>query len=433
MTERHDSRDPSRLGPGVAGRGARGHLGLVDDEGRPRVLPVTFVVAEGAAWTAVDHKPKSVPGERLARLRWLEARPESSLTVDRYDDDWSRLAWVQLVGRTDVLDVAGASGDRLRAGRPLPAVPRAPAGRPTAAAHPRTGAVLERARPIVIGRRRWPRCGFSTRRRRARARRWCRSRRCCASPSPKPLRPPAPERSPRPEPEPEPAPPPRFRVVEVLSRRVLSDDASTRETIGVLEGVRSVVDVSIYRWAERRPANGGPSPRARRRRCGGSAGACRAIRVPAVALDLSDPASINTSSLEFWERSEEERDEAFARAPPRRPGHGHASARARAGGDRRRRTPPATGRSSAMRTSRRSRATRRPTPRRPACWPTTPRSRSARPRSPSSAWTPRGTRSCAASCPRRSPRGRSRGSRRASAGTRSRSWPRRRPPAAATS
>jgi PPOX class probable F420-dependent enzyme len=84
-----------------------GHLGLVDDEGRPRVLPVTFVVAEGAAWTAVDHKPKRVPGERLARVRWLEERPASSLTVDRYDDDWSRLAWVQLVGRTEVLGVAG--------------------------------------------------------------------------------------------------------------------------------------------------------------------------------------------------------------------------------------------------------------------------------------------------------------------------------------
>ena len=69
-------------------------------------------------------------------------------------------------------------------------------------------------------------------------------------PEPKPLRPPPPERAPRPEPEPEPVPPPRFRVVEVLSRRVLSDDASTRETIAVLEDVRSVVDVSIYRWAE---------------------------------------------------------------------------------------------------------------------------------------------------------------------------------------
>jgi hypothetical protein len=67
---------------------------------------------------------------------------------------------------------------------------------------------------------------------------------------PKPLRPPLPERGALPEPEPEPAAPPRFRVVEVLSRRVLSDDASTRATVDVLEDVRSVVDVSIYRWAE---------------------------------------------------------------------------------------------------------------------------------------------------------------------------------------
>jgi PPOX class probable F420-dependent enzyme len=82
------------------------HLGVTDDEGRPRVMPVTFAVAGGAAWTAVDHKRKRVPGERLARVRWLDARPASSLTVDRYDDDWSRLAWVQLLGRTAVLEAA---------------------------------------------------------------------------------------------------------------------------------------------------------------------------------------------------------------------------------------------------------------------------------------------------------------------------------------
>ena len=69
-------------------------------------------------------------------------------------------------------------------------------------------------------------------------------------PEPKPARPPVPDRPPRSEPEPEPTPPPRFRVVDVLSRRVLSDDASTRHTVGVLEDVRSVVDVSIYRWSE---------------------------------------------------------------------------------------------------------------------------------------------------------------------------------------
>ena len=90
------------------------HLGLLDDERRPRVLPVTFAVVGGALWSAVDDKPKRRAGDELARVRWLRARPESTVTVDRYDDDWTRLAWVQLVGTTDVLDTAG-HGDVLAA------------------------------------------------------------------------------------------------------------------------------------------------------------------------------------------------------------------------------------------------------------------------------------------------------------------------------
>lgn len=82
-----------------------GHLGLIDDRGAPRVLPVTFVVFEGALWSAIDHKPKR-SGQRPARLRYLHRRPESALTVDRYDDDWSRLAWVQVLGDTAVLEEA---------------------------------------------------------------------------------------------------------------------------------------------------------------------------------------------------------------------------------------------------------------------------------------------------------------------------------------
>jgi PPOX class probable F420-dependent enzyme len=84
-----------------------GHLGLVDGTGSPRVLPVTFGIVAGDVWSAVDDKPKRRPGEELARVRWLRARPATALTVDRYDDDWTRLAWVQLVGRGAVLDVAG--------------------------------------------------------------------------------------------------------------------------------------------------------------------------------------------------------------------------------------------------------------------------------------------------------------------------------------
>jgi PPOX class probable F420-dependent enzyme len=76
-------------------------LAFVDDNDRPRVLPVTFAVAEGAVWSAIDQKPK----ERAepARVRYLRRRPEAALCVDRYDDDWSRLAWVQLLGRVEVL------------------------------------------------------------------------------------------------------------------------------------------------------------------------------------------------------------------------------------------------------------------------------------------------------------------------------------------
>src|SRR5437763_2956817 len=80
------------------------HLGLLDDHRLPRVLPVTFAVAGETFWSAVDHKPKRVPGRELARVRWLRRNPAAALTVDRYSDDWERLAWVQALGQVEILD-----------------------------------------------------------------------------------------------------------------------------------------------------------------------------------------------------------------------------------------------------------------------------------------------------------------------------------------
>ena len=89
--------------------GARvAHLGLRDGQGLPRVLPVTFALHEEALWSAVDHKPKRVGGEELARVRWLRRRPRAALCVDRYDEDWTRLAWVQVLGAVEVLEVTEA-------------------------------------------------------------------------------------------------------------------------------------------------------------------------------------------------------------------------------------------------------------------------------------------------------------------------------------
>jgi PPOX class probable F420-dependent enzyme len=86
---------------GLVTRARVARLGYLDGDDRPRVLPVTFAGAGGFVWTAIDDKPKR--RHEPARVEYLRRRPEASLLVDEYDDDWSRLAWVQLLGRVDVV------------------------------------------------------------------------------------------------------------------------------------------------------------------------------------------------------------------------------------------------------------------------------------------------------------------------------------------
>src|SRR5690606_32625299 len=71
-------------------------------------VPVTFAVAGGAVYTAVDHKPKST--RALRRLADIRANPRVSLLVDHYEDDWERLWWVRVDGHAFVLD----DPDRMR-------------------------------------------------------------------------------------------------------------------------------------------------------------------------------------------------------------------------------------------------------------------------------------------------------------------------------
>ena len=71
------------------------------------MLPVTFALAEGRIWSAIDQKPKRA-GEP-ARVRFLRRDPRAALTVDRYSDDWDQLAWVQVVGSVRILEVSEAA------------------------------------------------------------------------------------------------------------------------------------------------------------------------------------------------------------------------------------------------------------------------------------------------------------------------------------
>ena len=79
------------------------HLATADRGGVPHVVPVCFVWAEATLYIAIDEKPKRSPGARLKRLRNIAENPAVAVVVDRYDEDWSRLGWVMLRGRAEIL------------------------------------------------------------------------------------------------------------------------------------------------------------------------------------------------------------------------------------------------------------------------------------------------------------------------------------------
>jgi PPOX class probable F420-dependent enzyme len=93
-------------------------LAYLDGDDLPRVLPIVFAVADDTVWGVIDTKPKRTP--EPARVRWLRRRPEIAFCVDVYDDEWERLAWVQLLGRVELLDLADgpAALEALRARYP---------------------------------------------------------------------------------------------------------------------------------------------------------------------------------------------------------------------------------------------------------------------------------------------------------------------------
>jgi len=76
-------------------------LATADADGVPHVVPIVFAVADmHTLVAAIDHKPKTT--YNLKRLRNIVVRPEVSILVDHYEDDWSRLWWVRLDGTARV-------------------------------------------------------------------------------------------------------------------------------------------------------------------------------------------------------------------------------------------------------------------------------------------------------------------------------------------
>jgi PPOX class probable F420-dependent enzyme len=77
-------------------------LATIDPDGRPHLVPITFALAGEVLYSAVDSKPKR--SRRLKRIENARARPEVTVLVDGYEEDWSRLWWLRLRGTARVLE-----------------------------------------------------------------------------------------------------------------------------------------------------------------------------------------------------------------------------------------------------------------------------------------------------------------------------------------
>ena len=80
-----------------------GRLATADATGVPHVIPVCFVCAENNIYVTVDEKPKTLAPKTLKRLRNIAENTNVAMVVDKYEEDWSRLAWVLLRGHAEIL------------------------------------------------------------------------------------------------------------------------------------------------------------------------------------------------------------------------------------------------------------------------------------------------------------------------------------------
>jgi PPOX class probable F420-dependent enzyme len=94
--------------------GRVGHFATADSRAVPHVVPVCFGLADDTLYITIDGKPKREGGGPLKRLRNIADNPHATLVVDRYDEDWRRLAWVMLHGRAEIL-YSGDEHDRAQA------------------------------------------------------------------------------------------------------------------------------------------------------------------------------------------------------------------------------------------------------------------------------------------------------------------------------
>lgn len=78
-------------------------LSTLDAERRPHAVPICFVYDGSVFYSAIDRKPKQVAPSQLARLKNIRETPQVALLVDHYDEDWTRLWYILMRGKAELV------------------------------------------------------------------------------------------------------------------------------------------------------------------------------------------------------------------------------------------------------------------------------------------------------------------------------------------
>ena len=85
----------------------RAVLATIAPDGGPRLVPICFVLDSDPLilYTPIDDKPKRGDDPlTLARVRDIAADPRVTILVDRWNEDWTRLAWLRVEWVAALLD-----------------------------------------------------------------------------------------------------------------------------------------------------------------------------------------------------------------------------------------------------------------------------------------------------------------------------------------
>ena len=78
-------------------------MATVDRHGKPLVHPICYAFDGNSIYTPIDKKPKRVTINRLKRIRNIRENQNTSIVIDDYDDDWSKLAYVIIHGKAELM------------------------------------------------------------------------------------------------------------------------------------------------------------------------------------------------------------------------------------------------------------------------------------------------------------------------------------------